>query len=165
RRADLLRATGQRDTARKAFAPPYTDPQVMLDWAWVNLRPAPAASFAVGDGLDFGYLQGFYPAERLQGRVARWSTGAAQLRLAGSATPQVLRLRAAAPWPNSSAAAVTVCSTGRCTRFALAPDWQTYAIFLPPTSAAERIVELRPDTFRADDGRTLGMMLDWVALR
>jgi 4-amino-4-deoxy-L-arabinose transferase-like glycosyltransferase len=164
-RADQLRALGRRDEAREEFAPSYTSPQAMLNWTWDNLRPTPSAGFAVGDGLDFGYLRGFYPAETFGERLARWTTGEAQLRLSGQGASQVLRLHMAAPRLDGSRVSITICSEGRCTRIALAPGWRSYSVPLPPTPEAARIVELRPDTFRDADGRILGVVIDWVSIR
>ncbi|MDW8234950.1 MAG: glycosyl transferase, partial [Roseiflexaceae bacterium] len=80
---DLERALGNLDEARRAFAGAYADEQRVLDWSWRMLGQNPPLSLDIGDGLDFGYAGGVYPAEELLGRRARWSAGRALLRLGG----------------------------------------------------------------------------------
>jgi hypothetical protein len=162
RRGDLLRELGDTAAAREAFAPPYTEPQTVLDWSWRELHPAPSARVEVGEGLDFGYIGGVYPAEEQQGVLARWSDGHALLRLAAVNAPGVLRLRLAAPRPQGNGATARVCAAGRCAELQLSPVWRTYTLALPPVADTELLIELRSNTFPAPDDRRLGLLIDWA---
>jgi hypothetical protein len=161
-RGDLLRELGQRDRARASFAPPYTDPQAMLDWSWEHMRPAPISSLILGDGLDFGYVGGFYPAEVLDGRRARWSKGQGLLRLKGGSGTRLLRLTLAAPQPGGTN--LSICSAGNCATLQVGPNWRSYTVALPPTAGPEIVVELRSTTFAATDGRRLGVLVSAAML-
>lgn len=160
---DLLRSLGHAEAARSAFIGRYADSQVVLDWAWSALHPVPPTHIAVGDGLDFGYIGGAYPAETLQGAEARWTNGRGLLRLALNPTgPQPLRLRLAAPRPTGEPVTVDVCAQARCQAVPLQPTWRTIHLLLPPLPA-NTTLELRSPTFVAADGRRLGVLVDWVA--
>ncbi|MBA3470532.1 MAG: glycosyltransferase family 39 protein, partial [Herpetosiphonaceae bacterium] len=51
-----LLATGQPTAAREAWANPYADQQVLLDWGWRDQVQPVTTSIAVGDGLDLGLV-------------------------------------------------------------------------------------------------------------
>jgi len=163
---DLLRATGDEQGARSAFEAPKIDQQWLTDWSWRELRPAPVESLAVGGGLDFGYVGGMYPAEQLQGALARWTDGRGLLRLraaGASATRALLRLRLAAPHPDGGQVAVRVCAGGRCVSLDAGPFWRTYIVPIVITSR-DMLVEVRSDTFAVPGDRRLGVLIDKAEL-
>ncbi|HWQ12242.1 MAG TPA: glycosyltransferase family 39 protein [Roseiflexaceae bacterium] len=162
---DALRELGDEEGARRAFAGSFADPARVTAYAWRALRPAPRAALDVGGGLDFGYVGGVYPAEEIAGASARWSGGRALLRLvAPRAGPAVLRLRLAAPRPGGTPGRAQVCASGACRDVALGASWRIYTLPLAAADGGALVVELRSDTFRAPDGRELGVLIDWVGM-
>lgn len=161
---DVERLLGNLDEARRAFAGEYADEQRVLDWSWRMLGNHPPSSLNVGDGLDFGYAGGVYPAEELLGRQARWSAGRALLRLgnANAHTPVVLTLRLAAPHPDRSGVPARICVEGTCQQVELSAAWRTYTVMVEPRDTTI-LVEVRSPTFTAADGRRLGVIIDWAA--
>jgi tetratricopeptide (TPR) repeat protein len=156
---DALRALGDDERAREAFAGSYADPQRVTDYAWRALRPPDARALDVGGGLDFGYLRGVYPAEVIDGASARWSDGRAELRLAAPEATGVLRLRLAAPRTDQQVADVSVCAGGACRALEVGAGWRTYELPLAG-GGAPLTFEVRSDTFRGPDGRELGVLID-----
>jgi tetratricopeptide (TPR) repeat protein len=167
---DLLREQGRDDAAREAFIGRYVDEQDVVDWSWTYLDPVPTARIDVGEGLDFGYVGGVYPAEFLQDTRARWTSGHARFRLALPAAttsieqPVLLRMRLAAPRPDDAPVTVQVCVADACQPVTLDATWQHITLRLPPATTSRRVVELHSPTFAAPDGRELGVLVDWVAL-
>jgi hypothetical protein len=162
-RGDLLRAEGREAQARAVFSEQHIEQQALLEWSWQNLRPAPVTQLSVGDGLDFGYIQGVYKAEEQQGALARWSDGRAQLRLSAPPAARLLRLRLAAPRPDGGAHGLA-CAAGTCTPLTLAATWRTYTIVLPSSAGPQLLVEIQSDTFLAQDGRRVGVLIDSVGV-
>ncbi|WP_322816887.1 tetratricopeptide repeat protein [Chloroflexus sp.] len=164
RLGDLLRATGNLDEARQAYRPQYVSEQALIDLAWRDTQPLPTSAIEVGDGLDFGYLTGFYPAETLAGAQSRWTGSVARIRI--SATGQVVQLRVAALRPDAPVT-VQFCSDKRCHPFRLDTNWRWLTVRLPapvdPT--ALRDIELRVEPWSAPDGRELGIVVDRVEVR
>ncbi len=163
RLGDLLRESGRPEAARAAFVGRYQFEQQMVDWSFSLLRPRPQAALDLGDGLDFGYVGGVYPAEQLAGASARWTGGQAKLRLTpetGSpAGALLLSLRVAGPRPDGAAPELTICRGAACQQVPLAVGWRVAHIALP---AGPGPILLRSPTFIAPDGRALGVMLDWA---
>ncbi|HEU4329209.1 MAG TPA: glycosyltransferase family 39 protein [Roseiflexaceae bacterium] len=161
---DLLRAQGDPDGARRAFAGSYASAQEVADWSWASLDPPPRTHVDVGDGLDFGYVSGMDPAEEQQGATARWTGGRGLLRLnVPAGAPAVLELRLAAPHPGGRPVAAEVCAA-RCWPLKLTPTWRVYTLPLP-SAAGPLLVEIRSDTFATPDGRRLGALVDTVAVK
>ena len=165
RRGDTLRHMGRAEDAREAFKGFYNDEQQMVDWAWTDLESPPPATIEVGDGLDFGFISGMYPAESQQGRQVRWTNGRAALKLAGSATGAQIRLTLAAPWPKGEQVPLRVCVNASCTELVLDTAWREYRLTTPP--APEYRVTLGSPTFspqqldrQARDRRDLGVLID-----
>jgi 4-amino-4-deoxy-L-arabinose transferase-like glycosyltransferase len=165
RLGDLERSLGNLDEARRAFAGYYANEQRVTDWSWRVLGQNPPSSLDVGDGLDFGYVGGVYPAEELQGVRARWSAGRALLRL-GSAeanTQALLTLRLAAPHPDRNVVPAHICVDGTCRSISLSADWRTCTFIVNPQHTTI-LVEVESPTFTAADGRRLGVLIDRVHL-
>jgi tetratricopeptide (TPR) repeat protein len=172
RLGDLLREIGDTHGAREAFEGQYADQQQVVDWAWRHLRPPPASALDIGDGLDFGYIGGVYPAETLAGETARWTSGHATLRLgtaprgqAGAGTVLV-RLLLAAPRPDGAAVRGQVCAASRCWPLEVGPVWRFYTLPFAATPGAPLDVEIVSETFRPSDqspasadDRTLGVVI------
>jgi hypothetical protein len=164
REGDLLRANGQEEAARKAFIGDYVDQQRLAEWSWRELRPGSRVYIDVGDGVDFGYVGGVYMAERQQGVLARWTDGRGLLRLPG-AGPGVLRLRLAAPHPDNQPTRAEVCVAERCQVLSVGPAWRIYELPLMATLTNAQPIEIRSATFDAPEGRRLGLLIDWAAVR
>jgi tetratricopeptide (TPR) repeat protein len=158
---DLLRERGDVERARRTYDVPYAKPQQVLDWAWGELPVASLSRIEVGDGLDFGYVDGMYVAEYQGDRYVRWTNGAARIRIAGS-PDGVLIMRLAAPRPDGKAVSLQVCVERKCQFVPLESDWRSYRIQLPASEAAEQIIELNSSTFLGPDGRTLGVIIDEI---
>lgn len=159
---DLERSLGNLDEARRAFAGYYADEQRVTDWSWRVLGSDPPSSLEVGDGLDFGYVGGVYPAEEIQGVRARWSAGRALLRLASPATntSALLTLRLAAPHPDRSSVPARICVNGTCRSIPLSADWRTCTFVFDIRDQPILTVEVHTPTFIAADGRRLGVLID-----
>jgi 4-amino-4-deoxy-L-arabinose transferase-like glycosyltransferase len=175
RLGDLLRELGDDQKARDAFKGSYGDPQQAIDWSWRELRPAPQAALDIGDGLDFGYVGGVFPAEEMQGETARWTNGSGRLRLGGmpgsAAAKQnrldLVRLRMAAPRPDGAHVQATVCAANSCHTLEVAPVWRDYALLFSVTTDEPLTIEIESATFRprdydpaSSDERTLGVLLN-----
>lgn len=163
RLGDLLRAIGDEDAAREAFAGFYADAQQVTDWAWRELESPPPSFVNVGDGLDFGYVYGVYPAEELQGTMTRWTDGEAQMRMENDLDGAFTRvqLRLAAPRPDEQPVPTDICLADACYTIAPTATWRTYSfLFETPASEATTIV-IESATFDAADGRQLGVLVDW----
>jgi tetratricopeptide (TPR) repeat protein len=166
RLGDMRRELGQLEEARTAFIGTFVAEQDVLDWSWQHLRPRPIAQVDVGDGLDFGYVGGMYPAETQQGATARWTTGHGLLRLTPTEPARgLLTLRLAAPHPNEENVSAEICVGERCQRLTVGRTWRIFQLALPPGTPANSQIELRSPTFTAPDGRTLGLLVDWAELR
>jgi hypothetical protein len=168
RLGDLLRANGQAEAARAAFVGDYVDQQRLADWSWRELRPAGASYLDVGDGLDFGYVGGVYPAEQQQGAPTRRTKGRGFIRLEADRTEAnraTLLLRLAAPRPDGATARAEVCVAGSCQPLSVGPAWRTYWVPLDAQAGGPLTIEIRSDTFTASDGRRLGVLIDWAWVR
>lgn len=162
---DLLREQGDSEAAREAFAGAYAEPQAIVDWAWQHLEVPPSSPVDVGDGLDFGYVGGVYPAETEQGASARWTTGEAWLRVPASGQSRVLRLRLAAPHPSATTVTAQVCARQSCQPLQIGPGFAIYELLLPPAPGQFQTITLRSASFDSPaDGRRLGLLLDWFSL-
>lgn len=152
--------------AREAWANPYVDRTSLLDWAWRAADRPAEKQIDLGDGLDIGLIEGFYPAEILAESTARWSTAHARLRLpAGEAG--VVRLRITNPRPGDAPAAnLQICvAAQQCIQIKqLGAEWRV--LHLPiAASSNERQIELLTQPWHApSDQRQLGIVLDWVEL-
>ncbi len=154
---DFLRKQGRSEEARAAFIGRYLDEQRIIDWSWNNLDPQPQTHIDIGDGLDFGYVGGVYPAEEIGGRSVRWTSRRAMLRLPPG---EGLLLRAAAPRPDGDSVPLQICSAGECRTVELGADWREIRLALPIREGQP--VMLDSPTFYAPDGRDLGVLLDAV---
>jgi 4-amino-4-deoxy-L-arabinose transferase-like glycosyltransferase len=169
RLGDLLRELGDDTGARAAFKGDYAEPQIVVDWAWDNLRPFPRGDLDIGDGLDFGYITGVYPAERIEDTTARWTDGHAVVRL-GITTPDnaeegpaafgLVQLRLAAPHPGGSDVPAEVCAADSCWDLRIAPAWRTYTLPFHVPDGESLEVEIHSQTFDAPGSRRLGVLID-----
>lgn len=181
-RGALERAAGNGD--RAAFY--FEDAEVRagedvqkLAMEW--LRPDPVTALRLGDGLDFGYLDGFSFGEDLPAeggappRSYRWLQGWGVVRLP---LPEplregaVLRLRAAGGVPGETP--LTVSVGGATTTLPVrGGEWRVYRVAVPDTLAGQDslAVELRAPTFipvqlnpASGDARLLSVMVSDVAV-
>ncbi len=164
----FLRANGQEAEARQAFAGAYIPTQDMTDWTYTSPGDTPPAQLDIGDGLDYGFVGGAYPAEQADGRTFRWTGGHGLVRLTvppASTNPR-LSVALAAPRPTGEAVPVTVCAADRCTTFPIDGAWRVVSLPVPglPTGAPTEFTISSP-TFVAPDGRLLGVLLDGVRVR
>lgn len=160
-----LLAGGEAAAAREAWANQYVASAELLRLAWRE-RPQPLTSpLDIGGGLDFGLIDGAYPAEPVLGSQARWTDGAASIRLPGGPAGR-LRLRLADPRPADQRGETSLClAPGRCARAALGPEWRVIELDLP-AQPGERLLQLRSPTWRSPgDERELGILVDWVEVR
>jgi hypothetical protein len=181
-RAALARAQHEDNVARSYFedAEQRAGENVQkLTLAWLN--PAPTSSLALGNGLDFGYLDGFSFGEDLppqpDGAVVsyRWLQGNGVIALplptplrAGS----VLSLRITGVTPGVTPLTVDVGGAQMSIPVA-SGQWRTYQLAVPASLAGQSRIELRlhAPTFiplqlnpQSTDARQLSLMISrvWV---
>jgi hypothetical protein len=159
---DAQRELGDGEAARRGFAGSFADARRVTEYAWRELQPAPGSALDVGDGLDYGFLSGVDPAEQIAGATARWTNGHARFRLAAPPGARVLRLRLAAPRPDEQPVTAEVCVAGVCRSLQLDGEWRTYIVPVEIDTSGMLTIALRSDTFRAADGRELGVLVDWI---
>ncbi len=159
----LLREIGEDEAARTAYLGRYLDLQHLVDWS-DRMRPSPPTpQIDLGNGLDYGWVGGVYPAETQGDTSLRWTRGKARLRLSSPAGgPVILRLRLAAPRPDGQPVPIRICADAACNSVSIGGAWHTIQILLPAAPGSP--VELRSPTFTAPDGRELGVMLDWAGM-
>jgi tetratricopeptide (TPR) repeat protein len=165
RLGDLLRAEHRPEEARAVFNAGYLDPTFLLNWSWRELEPPPISDLEVGDGLDYGYIHGVYPAEELAGSLARWSGATTQIRLSppdGSGPDHQLVLRIAAPHPNNQPVTIRICAT-TCQTLTITPTWRIYRV--PIILNDQQPITITSPTFTASDRRTLGILIDTIRIR
>lgn len=167
---DLQRQAGNPEAARRELAYETGSLEDLQAWCRTRCTTPPPAQLTIGNGLDLGFIEGFYPAEA---DGWRWSRAIARITLA-SPTPRSLHLRlasgrpAAAPNPT-----VTISSGGRTIgQLSVVPGWHDYTLLLPTTPSGPLTIELRSDTFTprtydrtSADGRELGVMTARVELK
>lgn len=160
----LLRTIGDEAGAREAFAGFYADAQQITNWAWRELDSLPPSFVDVGDGLDFGYVHGVYPAEELQGTLARWTNGDALIRVENDldSTFARVQLRLAAPRPDEQPVPTDICLANTCHTITLTATWRIYALLFEIPAGAATTIAIESATFDAADGRQLGILVDWV---
>jgi len=186
-RSDMLRGAlsrGQGANDRAIFY--FEDAEVRagediqklsLEW----LRPTPVTALRLGNGLDFGYLDGFSFGEDgppdLDGtpRSYRWLQGAGVIELplpAPLREGDVVRLRAAGGVPGDTPLRVTIGDT-TTTLPVRAGEWRTYRIAVPPElEGQQRLrITLAAPTFipvqlnpAVGDARLLSVMISDVAV-
>lgn len=185
---DLLRRLGRADAAFQRFVARPVEPVNDLEWAWSELQPPPTPRIDLGAGLDWGYIEGFYPRE---GRAEdtgnyRWAGPQARLRFVGAGTgqPQTLTLRINGYTTNAQPTRIFVQAGDQpLPPITLSNDpnaWQTITLDLPATPAGQDvIVQFRspvfvpgPDTLAINmrsqgrqSLRLLGFRLDWAELK
>ncbi len=184
---DIYRQIGDLPRAQGAFVSTRLEPQNPTEWAWEHLQPPPAAKIDLGNGLDWGYVDGFfqreYPPEAIDKFAAgfRWTGPVARLRFKGAGTgaAQVLQLRVNGVRPAGQPQAQLEVGTpaGLIESFAVAPEWQTLRVPVPPTPAGEDVVvilrsttfvpgpeELQARQLARQKLRLLGVQVDWAEL-
>jgi hypothetical protein len=183
---EIYRNMGDPAAARNPFASRRLEPQNPTRWAWQHLDPPPTHRIDLGDGLDWGYIDGFFqreyppdiPDQEKFAQGFRWTGPEARLRFvdAGTGQPQLVTLRVRRPV--EPPARLTVASQGRpAGAFDVSADWQTVTAELPATAAGEDvIVNLRSTVFvpgpadlqaRQQVGlqlRLLGVQVDWAEI-
>ncbi|WP_298817296.1 glycosyltransferase family 39 protein [Chloroflexus sp.] len=161
RLGDLLRERGELAEAQQFYRPQYVSEQTLLDLAWRDTTPIPRKVIEVGDGLDFGYLSGFYPGEELAGTRARWTGPVARIRIPAEA--RIVRLRIAALRPDAPIVG-QICIDNRCQPFQLGIEWRWLELQLQPSDTVSplREIEFRLTPWSAPDNRRLGIVVDQV---
>lgn len=190
---DIYRRLGDTTRAVGAFVAPESESANFTTWAWLHLIPPPTTRIDLGNGLDWGYIDGFYGREGVaeQPDNLRWTSTQARLRFPGAGTgaAQVLRLRVASPRPADMPAptltitrpAACLPDTDSCQQHVSEPisaDWQVIEIALEPTPAGEDVVislqspifvpgpgELKERQQAREKLRLLGVQIDWAELR
>ncbi|MEI7772164.1 MAG: phospholipid carrier-dependent glycosyltransferase [Chloroflexales bacterium] len=181
-RGALARAQHEDEVARTYFedAEQRAGENVQkLTLAWLN--PAPASSLVIGDGLDFGYLDGFSFGEDLppqpDGAAAsyRWLEGNGVIVLplpAPLRAGSVLSLRMAGVTPGATQLTLEV-GGARIGIPVAGGQWRTYRVAVPEGLAGQSRIELRlhAPTFiplqlnpQSTDARQLSLMISRVSV-
>lgn len=181
-RGALARAQGNHDLARRYFEDAEVrageDVQKLaIEW----LRPAPLTRLHLGDGLDFGYLDGFSFGETLaagsgaQPATYRWLQGRGIIRLplpAPLAEGAVVRLRVAGG-PRGDTPLTLELGDVRLTLPVRSGEWRTYRVAVPASLVGAQHLELHltAPTFipvqlnpASGDARLLSVMVRDVAV-
>jgi 4-amino-4-deoxy-L-arabinose transferase-like glycosyltransferase len=82
-RGEAARMKGDLASARSFFNTRTLQVDAMQaeNWAWDHLNPPLTSTIQLGNGLDLGYIRGFYgPEKDAQGRPFRWSSDTAEVR-------------------------------------------------------------------------------------
>lgn len=146
---DLLRRIGRLDDARGRFAYRAVEIRNLLSWAWNMLRLPPNTVIDLGNGVDIGYIEGFYKREFPQdsndpfGEGYRWSGPQARLRFvnAGTGQPQLLTLRVNGYTTNPYPTRITPrLGEVILEPIEVQPDWQEISIPLPATPPGEDVI-------------------------
>lgn len=165
RRGDALRRLGRDSEAADAFKGFYTSEADMVEWAWNELDTPPPSVLTVGDGLDYGFVQGVYAAETYTNRKARWTAGRAELKLAGSRGAGGVQLTLAAPRADRAPAPVRICVNTRCADVIVQAEWRSFTLTVSPADRYNVTISaptFQPQQFnaRSPDTRDLGVLLD-----
>ena len=174
RLGDALRRLGEDDTARRAFAGSYSDQEAMVAWGWHNLRSSPPPTVIdIGNGLDIGFIDGMYAAERHGEHRARWTSEQATIRLVGGGDGTIVRVHVSAPRPDNHPVPAEICVARHCQGILVGALWRTYELLVPAICTSERkcgqeiALILRSETWvpaseQSDDHRDLGLLVDYV---
>ncbi len=151
--------------------------KLAMEW----LRPDPTRALRLGDGLDFGYLDGFSFGEDLPTEGAapprsyRWLQGWGVIRLPlpePLAPGAVLRLRAAGGVPGDTPLTISLGGT-ETTLPVRGGEWRIYRVTVPDSLVGQSSLEfeLRAPTFLpvqlnpgSTDARLLSVMVSDVAV-
>jgi hypothetical protein len=160
---DLLRRLERPDDARARFAARPVEIVNDLSWSWRELDPPANTRIDLGDGLDEGYLRGFYKREFVDpadpfGSGFRWSGPESWLRFvgAGSGRSQTLVLRLNGYTNNPAPTRVTPhVGDAALPAITLEAGWQEIAIDLPPTPPGEDVIVRLESSVFVDGPRDL----------
>jgi 4-amino-4-deoxy-L-arabinose transferase-like glycosyltransferase len=179
---EIYRGLGDLEAARNPFAARHLEPQNPTRWAWDHLRPPPTRRIDLGNGLDWGYVDGFFqrefpPESRSPFEDGfRWTGPTARLKFvgAGSGRPQTLKIRVCRPV--APPARLTIVGA-EPSSFTVGAQWQELTVALPAAPSGEDvIVDLRSTVFvpgpadlqaRQQVGlqlRLLGVQIDWAEI-
>jgi 4-amino-4-deoxy-L-arabinose transferase-like glycosyltransferase len=186
-RSDVLRGAIARALGNPAQASDYFRAaesnagediqQLTLQW----LQPVPLRTLTLGNGLDFGYVQGFSPGEQLalsdgSNLSYRWLTGSGVVRLplaAPLSAGALIELRLGSG--RASAVPLTIrLADSEVTLPVQAGAWRRYLIQVPDTLVGQRQIELhlQAPTFipmeadpTSSDARLLSIMVSEVGVR
>lgn len=179
---EIYRSLGDLEAARNPFAARRLEPQNPTRWAWDHLNPPPTNRIDLGNGLDWGYVDGFFQREFPPDSKTpfedgfRWTSPQARLKFVGAGTGQPQTLTLHVRRPVDPPAQLTVAGA-EPTTFEIGAEWQEISVTLPATSSGEDvIVNLRstvfvpgPDDLQARQQvglqlRLLGVQVDWAEL-
>ncbi len=172
-RGDILRARGNMEAARSEFSARDLKVRNPTGWAWRHLQPPAVREVDLGDGLDWGLVDGFYSPEQDGETAYRWSTEKAYLRFpgAGPGRPLTLHLRLRAWRPAGEPYPAVRLSLGdtEVARFNAPAEWEERTFLLPAVAPGTDIVlTLQTSTFfpgprdllETGQLRLLGVMVD-----
>jgi hypothetical protein len=187
---DIYRQLGNLDRARGAFVATRLEPDNPTEWAWRHLQPPPVNRIDLGNGLDWGYVDGVFQRQwpdtattdaEIFANGYRWAGPEARLRFVGAGTgqPQQVQLRVNGYRPEAQPPAQLAVGTPNTLleTFDVSPEWQTLSVTLPPTAPGQDVVvTLRSTTFvpgpeelqrrqlARQKLRLLGVQVDWAEL-
>jgi tetratricopeptide (TPR) repeat protein len=177
-RGALLREQGDLTTAQTELGYEQASLEDLQDWSWQAFVPfvGPPPAVDIGDGLDLGYVRGFWPAGASGG--SRWSQGQAEgvlYALAGADARLDLSINSGRP-AGAPAPLVRIAVGGReIGQFMAEPGWRRYDFAVPAElipDTGRLIVTIRSATFRprdfdraSPDNRALGVMVGRVELQ
>lgn len=171
---DLLRKQADVEAARPELAFEAGSLEDLQSWLWERtITPIPS-ELELGDGLDLGFIQGFYLAETLDGETVRWSRERAIIRLQAPSDAPKLYLHIAGARPQAALPAQLdlYLQGDHLATIQVADAWRDYRVPLPQVNAGDLLeIDLVSSTYRprsfdpsSPDGRDLGVLFDRVAL-
>jgi tetratricopeptide (TPR) repeat protein len=175
-RGAILRNQGDQAGARAEFGYEQKSLEDLQDWSWQAFAPftAPPSVADIGNGLDLGWVRGFWPAAPGGGR---WSQLESEIMLGAPPGGNVrldLKLNSDRP-AGAPAPRVRIYISGREIGQVVAePGWRSYSFAIPAEliPATRRLVlALRSPTFRprdydriSPDNRALGVLVGRVEI-
>jgi 4-amino-4-deoxy-L-arabinose transferase-like glycosyltransferase len=175
-RGAILRNQGDQAGARAEFGYEQKSLEDLQDWSWQAFAPftAPPSVADIGNGLDLGWVRGFWPAAPGGGR---WSQLESEIMLGAPPGGNVrldLKLNSDRP-AGAPAPRVRIYISGReIGQLVAEPGWRSYSFAIPAEliPATRRLVlAVRSPTFRprdydriSPDNRALGVLVGRVEI-
>jgi 4-amino-4-deoxy-L-arabinose transferase-like glycosyltransferase len=175
----LLRQGGATEAARTELGYETASREDLQHWMARGFGPRGERRLEIGDGLDLGDIEGFYPASD----GYRWTKDRATVWFDAPSQPARLRIRLASGRPAGSApVTVRLSRQGEIVaEFQVGPQWQEFEAPLPAEPArsggsseqepSSMAISIETPTFRPreldrtnDDNRALGVKVDWVEI-
>lgn len=165
---NALRDAGNADAARPELAFETASLENLQRWSIDTFDRSSQPRIDIGDGLDLGAIDGFWPAQD----GARWTKHTATITRLIPGRTLMLRLRSPRPAAAPAARVEVLLGGQSIATLDVGAQWQEHTIDLPDSGSQSIAVTLRSATFRprdydraSPDNRDLGVEVDWAEVR